>query len=416
MPETKRQIISEESQIDNGPIIPRLSPYIEIHSFDKGDSVIRHITLGYRVKVSQQTVQLLDFLDGQRTIDEICFCYRERYHIGISSQEVYCLLFEKLASYGIIEQEDVQIKEKGRERHLWLSFIFLKKNAVMVVSSVFSFLFTPLVFYFLFFAMFVFLSTVITLNFNEITSNTDKLFSFNIFYYLLAFELGSLFHEIGHASACRRYGASPGGIGFGFYLFLPVLFSDVSDVWRLKPKERVIVNIGGIYFEMILASLMLIAYYISNDFALLVIPCALIINTLWNLNPFVKYDGYWILSDALGIPNLHKNANKTFVLFIKNLVNRKLEALSVKDFFLVIYELTSKTYILILLMTVLFVNPDSIIYFPVNVYIFIKSVLANINEFTFSKLSSFIIPGIFYILVFQFILGFIKSKMSNKKK
>jgi putative peptide zinc metalloprotease protein len=300
--------------------------------------------------------------------------------------------------------------------HLWLSFIFLKKNAVMVVSSVFSFLFTPLVFYFLFFAMFVFLSTVITLNFNEITSNTDKLFSFNIFYYLLAFELGSLFHEIGHASACRRYGASPGGIGFGFYLFLPVLFSDVSDVWRLKPKERVIVNIGGIYFEMILASLMLIAYYISNDFALLVIPCALIINTLWNLNPFVKYDGYWILSDALGIPNLHKNANKTFVLFIKNLVNRKLEALSVKDFFLVIYELTSKTYILILLMTVLFVNPDSIIYFPVNVYIFIKSVLANINEFTFSKLSSFIIPGIFYILVFQFILGFIKSKMSNKKK
>lgn len=396
--------------------MPRLSSDIEIYPFDKGDSVIWHKTLGYRVKISQQIINLLFYLDGKRTINEICHCYREQYHVDITVHEIYCLLFERLADYGIIEQDNYRVKEKGKEKHLWLSFIFMKKDMVVPMSSIFSFLFSQLAFYTLFPSTLIFLTTVITLNFNVIISNINSLFSFNIFYYLLAFQLGNLFHEIGHASACRKYGASPGGIGFGFYLFLPVLFSDVSDAWRLKPKERIVVNIGGIYFEMLLASLMLVGYYIFHDFELLVLPCILILNTLYNLNPFVKYDGYWILSDAIGVPNLHKNANKTFVLFLKNLIKKRIVLLSAKDVFLVLYELASKTCILGLLITVLFVNPDSIIYFPTNVYVYIKNVYENIHELSFSKLSSFIIPAIFYMLAFQLILGFIKSKIRNRKR
>ncbi len=414
----KKEVLTtlRECHEDYSLIIPRLSLDIDIHSFDKGDSVIWHKKLNYRVRVNKETLNLLQYLDGNRTIKEICQCYKLKYNIDISQQKVYNLLFESLSIYGIIEQDEIQVKEKGKEKHLWLSFTFLNKNVVVRISSIFSFLFSPWVFYFLFLVTALFLSVVIALNFNDVISNSDRIFSFNIFYYLIAFELGSLLHEFGHSSACRKYGASPGGIGFGFYLFLPVLFSDVSDAWRLTPKERIIVNLGGIYFEMILASMMLVGYYVSHDFGLLVIPCVLMMNTLWNLNPFVKYDGYWILSDAIGVPNLHKNANKTFILFVKNLLNRKLVALSAKDFFLVIYTIISKIYILVLLMTILFVNPDSVIYFPVNIYTYIKSVFANISELTLSKLSSFVIPGIFYILVFQFISGFIKSKISNKKK
>lgn len=396
-------------------LVPVVSPDIEIHSFDKGAYVIRHKTLDYRVQINKETHNLLSYIDGELTIGQIREHYESQHKIKISDQEIYNILFNKLAQFGIIEQNDIQVNKKRKEKYLWLSFIFLKPNLVYSITKKFSFLFTPKVFHILFSIMFVFIATVIALNFNEIVLNADKIFSFNIVYYLLAFEFGSLFHEIGHASACQKYGARPGGIGFGFYLFLPVLFSDVSDAWRLSPKKRIIVNLGGIYFEMLLASFMLVGYYIFYDFGLLIVPCVLILDTLCNLNPFIKYDGYWILSDAIGVPNLHKNANKTFILFFNNLIKGRKVELLLKDYFLIFYELASKTYILILLITVLVVNPNSIIYYPANVYSYIKTVYENIHELSFSKLSSFFIPTIFYMLAIQLILGFIKSKMKSRK-
>lgn len=415
MSETYAQIIPEINHENYGKIIPRLSPELEIHTFDKGAFVLRHKTLDYRVQINVETQNLLSCIDGKRTIEQIGEHYEGRHKGKLSEQDIYNLLFGRLAKFGIIEQDDIQIQKKGRERYLWLSFIFLRPNIVCSVTKPFSFLFKPVFFQVFFSIMTVFIGTVITFNFNAIIWNADKIFTFNILYYLLAFEFGSLFHEIGHASACRKYGASPGGFGFGFYLFLPVLFSDVSDAWRLTPRERIAVNLGGVYFEMILASLMLLGYYIFYDFGLLIVPCILILSTLSNLNPFIKYDGYWILSDAIGVPNLHKNANKAFIQFLRNRKNGKKIEMTLKDYFLIFYELASKTYIFILLFVVLILNPRSIIYFPQNIYAYINTVCENIHELTFSKLSVFFFPIIFYILAFQFIWGFIKSKMKPEK-
>jgi len=414
MSETKNQILTEESQLIIMLIIPRLSTDLEIHPFDKQAYVIRHKILDYRVQINLETHNLLSCIDGVRSIEQICELYENRYYRKLSKQEIYELLFGKLAKFGIIEQNDLQVEKKRREKYLRLSFIFLRPITVSYITRIFKFLFVPVIFQLLFPLMTVFIGTAIVFNFNTIVLNADKIFSFNFLYYLLAFEFGSLFHEIGHASGCRKYGASPGGVGFGFYLFLPVLFSDVSDAWRLKPGERIAVNLGGIYFEMILASLMLVGYYIFHDFGLLIIPCILILSTLSNLNPFIKYDGYWILSDAIGVPNLHKNANKKFIQFINNLKNRRKIELIFKDYFLIFYEVANKTYIFILSFTVLILNPGSIFYFPSNVYAYISAISKNIHELTFPKLSVFFIPIIFYVLAFQFILALLKSKMKSR--
>ena len=414
MSETKGQILFKESLVNIVMIIPKLSPDLEIHPFDKKAYVIRHKTLDYRVQINLETHNLINCIDGERSIEQIGELYENRYKGKLSEQEIYELLFRKLAKFGIIELDDHQVEKKRIERYLRLSFIFLKPNKISFISRIFKFLFAPVIFQLLFSLMTVFIGTAIAFNFNTIVLNVDKIFSFNILYYLLAFEFGCLFHEIGHASACRKYGASPGGIGFGFYLFLPVLFSDVSDAWRLKPGERIAVNLGGIYFEMILASLMLLGYYISHNFGLLIIPCILILSTLSNLNPFIKYDGYWILSDAIGVPNLHKNANKKFIQFLDNLKNRRKIELVFKDYFLIFYEVANKTYIFILSFTVLILNPDSIFYFPSNVYAYLNTISKNIHELTFPKLSVFFIPTLFYVLAFQFILALLKSKMKSR--
>lgn len=140
---------------------------------------------------------------------------------------------------------------------------------------------------------------------------TDDLLLFNnsvniyIVVGLLAFMLlSSFFHELGHASACKYFGVRHGGIGFGLYLNFPVLYTDVTEVWKLSRKQRCVVNIAGIYFQCYWLIVLLISYiFTQNDFIRYLI-LTMNFGFLLTLNPFFKFDGYWIASDILGVPNL----------------------------------------------------------------------------------------------------------------
>ena len=87
---------------------------------------------------------------------------------------------------------------------------------------------------------------------------------------LFAFMLGSsFFHELGHASACKFFGVRHGGIGFGLYLNFPVLYTDVTEVWKLKRGERCVVNLAGVYFQSWWLIILLVAFLMTgNDLAL----------------------------------------------------------------------------------------------------------------------------------------------------
>ena len=123
------------------------------------------------------------------------------------------------------------------------------------------------------------------------------------FGYLLYFV--SLFpHEFGHSAACLRYGGKPGRIGFTVYMVLPALFSDVGSAWKMKRWQRVIVDAGGSYFHAVVGA----AYVLlgaATGWAPLFLAAALILVTLiFNLTPIFKFDGYWLVADALGVANL----------------------------------------------------------------------------------------------------------------
>lgn len=144
---------------------------------------------------------------------------------------------------------------------------------------------------------------------------TDDLLLFNnsvniyIVVGLLAFMLlSSFFHELGHASACKYFGVRHGGIGFGLYLNFPVLYTDVTEVWKLNRKQRCVVNIAGIYFQCYwLIGLLIIYIFTQNDFIRYLI-LTMNFGFLLTLNPFFKFDGYWIASDILGVPNLRTHS------------------------------------------------------------------------------------------------------------
>jgi putative peptide zinc metalloprotease protein len=119
-----------------------------------------------------------------------------------------------------------------------------------------------------------------------------------------------LVHELGHASACARYGARPSDIGAGVYLLYPVLYSDVTPAWELTRGQRVVVDLGGIFFQSVLGGLYTLCFW-ATGWEPLRVACMLIAgNCVFSLNPFFKFDGYWVLADALGVTNLSKQPGR----------------------------------------------------------------------------------------------------------
>ena len=121
---------------------------------------------------------------------------------------------------------------------------------------------------------------------------------------LIAFiVVSAAFHEFGHASALRYGGGKVRAMGAGFYLIYPVLYTDVSDNYRLKRWARVRTDLGGFYFNLIFALVLMGAYAVTRFEFLLVVVALINLDILKQLLPFIRLDGYWTLVDITGMPD-----------------------------------------------------------------------------------------------------------------
>lgn len=123
---------------------------------------------------------------------------------------------------------------------------------------------------------------------------------------IICFFVGTIFHELGHATAARYYKSNIGKIGIGLYLLMPVAYTDLSSIWGLNRKKRIVINAGGFYFSLIYTSIMWIMSVITENSYLRIVNILILLTMLFNLNPLLRMDGYWILCDYVGIVNLNK--------------------------------------------------------------------------------------------------------------
>ena len=112
------------------------------------------------------------------------------------------------------------------------------------------------------------------------------------------------FHEFGHASALRYGGGNVRAMGVGFYLVYPVVYTDVTENYRLKRGARLRTDLGGFYFNLIASLAVTAAYAMTRNEFLLVFLLLTDLEILQQTLPFVRLDGYWALSDLTGVPDL----------------------------------------------------------------------------------------------------------------
>lgn len=132
----------------------------------------------------------------------------------------------------------------------------------------------------------------------------------------LAIGAAKVIHELGHGLACLLQGGRCHGIGVAFLLFSPCLYCDVTDAWMLESKKsRILIALAGIWIEMIVAAVCLAIWWFSapgliHDLCLQMCVVTSISTLLFNSNPLMKYDGYYVLCDLIEVPNLQQQAQR----------------------------------------------------------------------------------------------------------
>ena len=168
-----------------------------------------------------------------------------------------------------------------------------------------------------------FLLAALLLLFSQWDSVQARLPSFSDFFaaqnwLLLAIVLAvtKVCHEFGHGIACKHYGGDCHEMGVMLLVFTPCLYCNVTDSWMLPSKwRRAMIGAAGMYFELLLAATAVFLWWLShpgifNLLCLNVVFVCSVSTVVFNANPLMRYDGYYILSDLLEIPNLRQKGSE----------------------------------------------------------------------------------------------------------
>lgn len=152
-----------------------------------------------------------------------------------------------------------------------------------------------------------------------------EFFSFpNMIWMMVAMGVAKIIHEFGHGLTCKHYGGECHEIGLMFLVFTPCLYCDTSDSWMLKSKwQRAAIGAGGMYVEVIMAAIATFIWWNTEEgmlhfLALSTMFVCSVSTVIFNSNPLLRYDGYYILSDILEVPNLSQKSRNALLGLLRH--------------------------------------------------------------------------------------------------
>ena len=161
---------------------------------------------------------------------------------------------------------------------------------------------------------------VLLVNFEVFRSKLPEFQQFfgwpNLMYLWATMGIAKIIHEFGHGLSCKHYGGECHEMGVMLLVFSPCLYCDVSDSWMLKSKwQRIIIAAAGMYIEVILSAVAIYVWWntqpgLLHHLALNIFFVTTVTTVIFNANPLMRFDGYYMMSDFLEIPNLRPKADK----------------------------------------------------------------------------------------------------------
>ena len=277
---------------------------------------------------------LLDMLDGRTSLDALKEQFEARFPPRRITVDELSRFIATLHRSGLVigdrPGQGPQLFERRRQR-IWREWMAWLANIMSMrfrgidpdwllerLDPWFGWLFSPPAIA----AALVFVASALLLvlvNFDVFRAKLPEFHQFfaagNWLYLAVALGVTKILHEFGHGLSCKHYGGECHEMGMMLLVFTPCLYCDVSDSWMLPSKwKRAAIGAAGMYVEVIIASIATYLWWNShpgvfNQLCLDVMFVSSVSTILFNANPLLRYDGYYILSDVLEIPNLRQKAN-----------------------------------------------------------------------------------------------------------
>jgi putative peptide zinc metalloprotease protein len=288
-----------------------LHPGAQIFEFDSsahGKTYRVELSDGRHFQINEKLYHLLECLRLPTSLAGLAAAFQQRTGQTVSTDQLE-QLSAQLEEQGVIHQTGQALKERppmdpheGSLLALHYRRDFLSTQAIAPLARILQVFFTRPVAI----LMVALIATVHVFAYAQ-TGFPPNLQMENInwpvFYVIMLASF--LLHELGHLAACHRWRCPHGALGVGLYFFNPVFYVDVTAAWRLSRWQRVVVDIGGVYIQLAFVSLLWFGYAIWQDNTYLLAVLLTDLMLLGNFQPFMKLDGYWLLSDLTGVPNLH---------------------------------------------------------------------------------------------------------------
>ncbi|HEX8098651.1 MAG TPA: hypothetical protein VF660_00440, partial [Actinomycetota bacterium] len=257
--------------------------------------------------------------DGQHDAGTIAEGLTDRIKRKVEAEDVRFLIDEKLTPLGLLATDNGHAPQLQKV-DLLLALRFrarvVPKALVRGITTLFRPLFFPLV-------MAAVLGALIALDYWLFATHgiaqgvRSSIYRPGFLLLLFGFVIvTAALHEIGHATACRYGGAEPGAMGVGIYVVWPAFYTDVTDAYRLGKGGRLRTDIGGLYFNAIFILGVAGAYFLGGIEALVLMILILQFQMVPQLLPFLRMDGYYVVADLTGVPDLFTRIKPILVSLI----------------------------------------------------------------------------------------------------
>ncbi len=309
-------MVEPESALSN--VLPKLKLGIRIAPFHDGAAAGERylVEVGETCFVAGKPMRdvLVALADRPETLEELAATYERQTGQPVSTEVLADVLANRIP-----DSLYDHTPEPKSKRPFVFSFDLIRERWVRPFSTRLGILFARPVVIFVCAAFLLAEFLVLTQSLQAI-QHPFRGWDFPLFY--VAIIAAALFHELGHAAACRRFECPHGDIGFALYLIYPAFYTDVTKVWRLPRLKRAVVDVGGIYFQAILFVALTAYALLTHDLFALRLLWAMNFMMFLTLNPIFKMDGYWLLSDLSGLSNLHQQMRETCLSIARKLFRR----------------------------------------------------------------------------------------------